>query len=62
MRLRPFAREKTIKSIPMEFEETVEFTDFMSQDLLFSQTMGAEISFEFTVNDQPIKGGFNVCI
>ena len=56
------AREKTIKSIPMEFEETVEVTDFMSQDLLFSQTMGAEISFEFTVNDQPIKGGFNVCI
>ena len=56
------AREKTIKSIPMEFEETVEFTDFMSQDRLFSQTMGAEISFEFTVNDQPVKGGFNVCI
>ena len=46
----------------MEFEETVEFTDFMSQDRLFSQTMGAEIFFEFTVNDQPIKGGFNVCI
>lgn len=55
-------REKTINSIPMEFEETVEFTDFISQDLLFSQTMGAEISFEFTVNNQPVKGGFNVCI
>lgn len=56
------AEDKTIKSIPMEFGETVEFTDFMSQDLLFSKTMGAEISFEFTVNGEPVKGGFNVCI
>lgn len=56
------AREKTIKTIPMEFEENTGFTEFIAPAFSISKTMGAEISFEFTVNGEPVKGGFNVCI